>query len=123
MPQSIAIIGASSNRSKFGNMAVRAYRKLGWEVFPINPSESTIEGLPCYPSITALPKAVDRVSLYLPPPRIPPVLREIATTAAREVFFNPGTESEENLALAEELGLQPVVACSIVFAGARPGDE
>lgn len=48
---SIAIIGASSDRSKFGNKAVRAYKRKGFKVFPINPKESKIEGLKCYRSV------------------------------------------------------------------------
>jgi hypothetical protein len=43
--KSVAILGASADRSKYGNKAVRAYQQQGYTVFPINPKESEIEGL------------------------------------------------------------------------------
>ena len=64
---SIAIIGASIHTEKFGNKAVRVYKKLGWVVYPINPKEKEIENTKAYASITDLPQTPDRVSIYLPP--------------------------------------------------------
>jgi hypothetical protein len=43
--KTIAIIGASTDRNKFGNKAVRAFRQQGYQVFPVNPKEETVEGL------------------------------------------------------------------------------
>ena len=63
-PRSVAIIGASNNHRKFGNKAVRAYQHNGWDVYPVNPHESTIEGLTAYKSIVDVPSPIDRVSLY-----------------------------------------------------------
>ena len=45
MPQTVAVIGASTNRAKYGNRAVRAFRQRGYTVWPVNPHETTIEGL------------------------------------------------------------------------------
>lgn len=47
----VAVIGASSQRRKSGNQAVRAYRRRGWQVFPIHPTATEIEGLPVYRTI------------------------------------------------------------------------
>ncbi len=44
--KTVAVIGASSDRNKYGNKAVRAFRQQGYEVFPINPNEERVEGLP-----------------------------------------------------------------------------
>jgi predicted CoA-binding protein len=118
---SIAIVGASSNPEKWGNRAVRHYLELGWEVFPVNPREAEIEGLRAYPSVSAIGRAVDRVSLYLPPAKSLEALQDIADSGSREVFFNPGTESEAGIARARELGLVPIEACSIVAAPRRRG--
>ena len=71
MPDSrptVAIIGASDDRSKFGNKAVRAFRDQGWEVFPIHPTLTAVEGIPAYPDLGAVPaERFDRVSFYVPP--------------------------------------------------------
>ncbi|MBI5368362.1 MAG: CoA-binding protein [Planctomycetes bacterium] len=119
--KNIAIVGASANPEKFGNKAVRAYRQRGWNVYPINPKEATIEGLKAFKSLAEITEPLDEVSLYLPPPAVPAVLREIAAKGVKRVWFNPGTESEAALTLAEELGLEAIVACSIVGVGADPG--
>lgn len=66
-PETVAVVGASTNRAKYGNIAVRAYRDAGFTVYPINPRATTIEGLPAYPSLDTLPvDCLDRVSLYVP---------------------------------------------------------
>ena len=117
---SIAIIGASANPQKFGNKAVRAYLQQGWTVYPVNPKETTIEGLPTYKAVREIPGAVDEASLYLAPLLVPAVLQEIKAKGIKKVWLNPGTESEDAVELAEELGLEAVVACSIVGVGVDP---
>jgi predicted CoA-binding protein len=116
----VAVIGASSAPGKYGNKAVRAYLRQGWTVYPVNPTESTIEGLTSYPSITAIPGNVDRVTLYLPPHVGLTVLEAIKAKGVKEFFVNPGAESDALMAEAERLGLDPIFACSIVEIGERP---
>jgi len=117
---SVAIIGASNVREKFGNRAVRAYLRQGWTVYPVNPKETEIEGLPVFQSVTDIPGPVDRVSLYLPPEVGVKVLKDIRDKGVRELYVNPGAESDELMAEAERLGLEPIWACSIVDIGERP---
>ena len=117
---SVAIIGASNVREKFGNRAVRAYLRQGWTVYPVNPKETEIEGLPVFRSVTDIPGPVDRVSLYLPPEVGVKVLKDIRDKGVRELYVNPGAESDELMAEAERLGLEPIWACSIVDIGERP---
>jgi uncharacterized protein len=117
---SVAIVGASSAAHKYGNKAVRAYLRQGWTVYPVNPNEKTIEGLPTYASIEALPPGIDRISLYVPPGIGSTLLEAIKRNAAKELYVNPGADSDELLARAEALGLDPIVACSIVEIGERP---
>jgi predicted CoA-binding protein len=116
----VAVIGASSVREKYGNRAVRAYLRRGWTVYPVNPNEATIEGLPVYKSITDVPGDLDRVTLYLPPAVGLTVLDAIKAKGAKEFFVNPGAESDELIARAEALGLEPIQACSIIEIGERP---
>ena len=115
-----AVIGASNDRSKYGNKAVRAYQQQGYTVFPVNPRESSIEGLPVFKSILDLPGRPDLVSVYLPPKVLLKVLPEIAAKGCDELWLNPGTESPEVLTEAERLGLNPIQACSIIGLGVSP---
>lgn len=119
---SIAVIGASNDRTKYGNRAVRVYQALAWTVYPVNPRESTIEGLPSYPSVADLPGPVDRASLYVPPSVGIALLGTIAARGAKELWVNPGSGSPELVAQAQQLGLATVEGCSII-AAASAGDR
>ena len=118
--KSVAVLGASADRAKFGNKAVRAFRQQGWTVYPVNPKETEIEGLPCYKSIAELPARPKMISAYLPPPVLLKVLPDIAAKGCEELWLNPGTESGAVLAEAERLGLNVVQACSILGIGVSP---
>lgn len=117
---SVAIIGASNVREKYGNKAVRAYLRQGWTVYPVNPNERVIEGLPSFASVADIPGPVDRASLYLPPHLGVAVLDGIKAKGIKEVYVNPGAESDELMAKAEQIGLDTIWACSIVEIGERP---
>jgi predicted CoA-binding protein len=123
MPElSVAVIGASQDRRKYGNKAVRAYVESGYTVFPINPREATIEGLKSYPSLNEIPTPVDFVSLYVPPAVGLKLLPEIAAKSPRELWLNPGSESDDLIEAAADLRLRAIVACSIVALGMSPGE-
>ena len=113
----VAVVGASSDRSKFGNRAVRAFLRQGYDVKPVNPNEQTIEGLAVYPTITDIPGPVDVVSLYVPAAIGIGLLDGIAAKQPRELWINPGAESPALEARARALGLSPIYACSIVALG------
>ena len=119
--KTVAILGASADRNKYGNKAVRAYQQQGYTVFPINPRERAIEGLPVYRTIADLPARPDRVSVYLQPEVTLKLLPEIRAKGCDELWLNPGADSEEVVAEAERLGLTVVRACSIVEIGVSPG--
>jgi predicted CoA-binding protein len=123
MPDSsVAVIGASQDRRKYGNKAVRAYLESGYTVLPINPKDATIEGLKTYPSLQSTPDPVDFVSLYVPPAIGLKLLQEIAAKSPQEVWINPGSESDELIEAAADLHLRVVVACSIEALGMDPHD-
>jgi predicted CoA-binding protein len=118
--KTVAIIGASNDRNKFGNKAVRAFQQQGYTVYPINPSEPEIEGLPAFKSISDVPVRPQMVSVYVPPPVVRRLLPDIAAKGCDELWLNPGTESDEVLAEAQRLGLNIIQACSIVAVGVSP---
>ena len=120
MAKTVAIIGASADRSKFSNKAVRAFVRQGYTVIPIHPKETEIEGLKAYKSVVDVPGPIDMASLYLPPSIGERVLEDIARKGITELWVNPGAESPELVAKARGLGLKPIVACSIVGIGESP---
>lgn len=120
--KSVAVLGASSDPTKYGNKAVRAYLRHGWEVYPINPKAVEIAGCRAYARLADVPARIDRVTLYLPPARGIEALPEIAAAAPAEFFVNPGAESDQLVAEAGRLGLDPILACSIIDIGATPAE-
>lgn len=121
MKPTIAIVGASADRGKYGNKAVRAYARQGYDVYPIHPTAESIEGHQVYRSVLDVPvEQLDRISVYLPPDVGLKLVDEFARKPARELWLNPGAESPELIARAESLGLNVVVACSIVAIGESP---
>jgi acyl-CoA synthetase (NDP forming) len=120
MPKVVAVIGASSDRTKFGNRAVRAFRQHGDTVIPINLHEQEIEGLKAYRSVLDVPGTIDMASFYVPPDVGERVIEEVAKKGIAEVWLNPGAESDQLISRAQALKIQPIVACSIVAIGQNP---
>ncbi|HEX9943443.1 MAG TPA: CoA-binding protein, partial [Thermoanaerobaculia bacterium] len=89
--KTIAVLGASKDRGKYGNKCVRAYKAAGYEVFPVNPGAEEIEGLKAYRRLADVPAELERISVYLPPPLTLELLPEIAEKGAGQVWFNPGS--------------------------------
>jgi len=118
--RTVAVIGASTDRSKYGNKSVRAHIKAGFTVYPVNPKAETIEGLPVYPDLGSVPDPVDRITVYVPPRIGLALIEQIAAKKPKELWLNPGSESPELVARAEALGLHPIQACSIVDVGEDP---
>jgi predicted CoA-binding protein len=126
--KTIAVVGASASRHKFGNKCVRAYREAGYQVYPVNPAEREIEGLPVFRTLADVPAPLERISVYLPPPLTLALLPAIARAAAAgsaagtEVWFNPGSADGAVIAEARRLGIAARPGCSIVDIGRLPSE-
>lgn len=119
--KTVAVIGASNHREKWGNKAVRAFLQQGYTVYPVNPNEPEIEGLKAFATIKDIPVRLNKITVYIPPQRLVKILPDIAARGCDELFLNPGAESEEVLAECERLGLSAIQACSIIAVGVSPG--
>jgi predicted CoA-binding protein len=122
MDKRVAVLGASRNRAKFGNKSLRAHAQAGYAILPVNPDPTLdeIEGWKTYHRLEDLPKGLERVVVYLPPPVTLAALDGLATLEAKEIWLNPGTADAAVVARAAELGLPTVQGCSIVDLGLSP---
>ncbi len=120
--KTVAVVGASTDRRKFGNKGVRAFQAAGWRVIPVNPNEPAVEGLPTVASVADIAGPLDVVSFYVPPAVGLRLLPAIAAKLPGELWFNPGAESADLLRAAAALGLQTRQLCSIIAVGHRPAD-
>ncbi len=118
--KTVAIIGASSNRQKFGNKALRAFARQGYTVIPINPAESEVEGHRAYPSVLDVPGAIDMATIYVPAPIGVRVMDDLVKKGIPEVWLNPGADDRQVVDKARSLGLKTVQHCSIIAIGDSP---
>lgn len=119
-PKVVAVIGASSDRQKFGNRALRAFQRQGYTVIPINPHETEVEGVKAYRSVLDVPGAIDMATFYVPPEIGIGVMAEVAQKKIPEVWLNPGSESVDLVGRARALQIEPILACSILAIGENP---
>jgi len=110
-----ALVGASSNPAKYGNIILHNMKNAGYTIYPINPSAEEIDGIKCYPNLAALPEKPAVVDFVLPAKLSLPFLEEAAQLGIPTVWFQPGAESDENISKAEELGLKTIHhSCAMV---------
>ena len=119
--KTVAVIGASSNRDKFGNKALRAFAKRGYTVIPINPSESEVEGYRTYASVLDVPGEIDLATVYVPPETGVGIMEQLAQKGVKEVWLNPGADDVDVVSRARQLGLRTQQLCSILAIGESPG--
>ncbi|MBI4911102.1 MAG: CoA-binding protein [Acidobacteria bacterium] len=114
-----AVVGASTDRDKYGNKVLRCYQQHGREVYPINPKAPEVEGLKAFPGLAELPVPVKGLSVITPPAVTESVVREAARLGIPRVWMQPGAESPQAVALAEELGLEVIAGgpCLLVVLG------
>ena len=105
---SMAVVGVSANRRKFGNAIYQELKDRGKKVFAVNPKSDTVDGDPCYPNLTSLPEKPEGVLLVIPPAATLAVIREAASLGIERIWLQQGAESPEGEALCAELGLRVV---------------
>ena len=116
-----AVVGASTDRSKYGNRVLRCYLQNGRTVHPVHPKEGTIEGCTCYPDLRQLPEPVHGVSIVTPPAVTERIVEDVPASGARWVWMQPGAESDAAVGRAEALGLEVIAGgpCLLVALGYR----
>jgi len=116
-----AVVGASQDRSKYGNKVLRAYLQQGLPVFAVNPNAEEVEGLQAYPDLASLPEAPRGVSFITPPPVTEEGVVDAAEVGASFVWMQPGAESPTAIERAQERGLEVIAdgSCILVVLGYR----
>ncbi len=114
-----AVVGASTDRSKYGNKVLRCYQQHGRKVYPVNPKAPSVEGLPAYPSLSALPERVPAISVITPPAATEQVVRDAHAAGVKHVWMQPGAESDDAIRTAEALGMNVIAGgpCLLVAMG------
>ena len=120
--KTVAVVGASSDRRKFGNKALRAFQAQGYKVIPINPNEQEVEGLRTFPSVLDVPETIDMATVYVQPEVVVQLLDDFEKKQIPEIWVNPGADTDEVMAEARRRHLNVIFACSIVGVGRSPSE-
>ena len=118
--KTVAVIGASSNRHKFGNKALRSFERQGYRVLAINPNEAEVEGHRTFASVLDVPGTIDMATVYVPASAGVGVMEQLAQKGVAEVWLNPGADEDAVVQRARSLGLKVIQACSIIGIGDTP---
>jgi acyl-CoA synthetase (NDP forming) len=117
-PRSLAVIGASADMTKFGNIILSAILEIGFEgrVYPVNPEGGDINGLKAYRSLQEIPGEVDFAVMTIPAPAVRNSLEEclrkgvkgveILTSGFREAGTPEGRRLEEEIAQVARRGIR-----------------
>ncbi len=115
--KTLAVVGASRNRAKYGNAVYRHLRRRGYTVYAVNPKAQEVEGDPAYPDLRSLPQPVEGVVFVVPPQQTERILREAYELGVRYAWMQPGAESEKALRYCQENGIRAVAGPCILVVG------
>ncbi len=113
----IAIVGVSRSGQKFGNKIFAELKARGYQVSIVHPQAQEIGGEPCFPNLAALRGKIDGVVICVSPGQAGQVLREAVQAGVKNIWLQQGAQSPEVLALARQLGVNPVAGkCILMYA-------
>ena len=115
----IGVVGASADRSKFGNKVLRCYQRNGRQVIPVNPAQPEIEGLKSVPSVAELPAEVNSISVITPPQVTEKVVEQAVAKGIKNIWLQPGAGSDQAVQYCREQGVNLIAdgSCVLVELG------
>ena len=115
----IGVVGASSNRDKFGNKVLRCYLENGRQVVPVHPQETEIEGLACVASVADLPDEVKSISVITPPQITDKIVQAAAAKGIKNIWMQPGAQSNAAVSFCQAQGINVIAdgTCVLVELG------
>lgn len=109
--KTIAMVGASPDKTKFSYGVLRVLSETGYEIIPINPRPGLeeIRGLKVYPSLEAVGHPIDMVDVFRRPEDLPQVAQEAVQVGAKVLWGQIGVKNTEAARIAEDAGLKVVM--------------
>ena len=117
--KTIAVVGASNSRKKFGNSAYRGLRDKDYIVIPVNPKSDTIEGDRCFPDLKSIPDVVDAAIVLTSPQNADKIVDDALEKGIKKIWFQQGADFSESVEKAKKAGLD-VVSKKCIFLYAPP---
>lgn len=115
-----AVAGVSRSGTQPANAVFRKLRACGFEVIPINPRATEVEGVTCYPDLASVAGSIDGVVVVTPPDAATGVVRQAVGRGIRQIWFHrsfgTGSVSDEALKVCSEHGIRPLIGgCPLMY--------
>ena len=109
--KTIAMVGASGDKTKFSYGVLRVLHETGYDMIPVNPSLAgkDIRGLKVYPSLASIDRPVDMVEVFRSPQELPKIAEEAIAVGAKVLWGQIGVTHPEATKIAEDAGLKVVM--------------
>ena len=115
----LAVVGLSANPMRPSHFAALYMKAAGYRIFPVNPKEREILGVPCYASLKEVPAPVEIVDIFREPAAVPAIVEEAIEAGARVIWMQLGVIHEEAAQRALDAGLEVVMDACIKIEHAR----
>ena len=109
--KTIAMVGASPDKTKFSYGVLRVLSETGYDMIPINPRQGLkeIRGLKVYPSLDTIDRPVDMVEVFRKPEDLPAIAEEAVAIGAKVLWGQIGVYNEDAARIAEDAGMRVVM--------------
>jgi len=109
--KTIAMVGASADKTKFSYGVLRVLHETGYDMIPVNPmlENGEIRGLPVSPSLEAIDRPVDMVQVFRRSPELPDIAKQAVEIGAKVLWGQIGVRNDEAARIAEDAGLKVVM--------------
>ena len=115
--KTIAVVGVSRKKQKFGSTVYKELKKKGYTLFPVNPFMTEFEGDTCYPDITSIPEKPEAVLLSIPPDKTEVIMEEILNAGITKVWMQQGSQSDKAIKFCNDHNIDCVSnECILMFA-------
>lgn len=114
-----AVVGASRDRSKYGNKVLRVFLQNDRAVFAVNPNASEVEGLKSHPDLASLPQQVHGVSIITPPEITELIIEQAGQLGIKHIWLQPGAESDAAIQRAESWGMNLISGGPCILVSLR----
>jgi len=109
--KTIAMVGASGDKTKFSYGVLRVLHETGYDMIPVNPglAGQEIRGLKVYPSLAAIDRPVDMVEVFRNASELPRIAQEAVAISAKVLWGQIGVTHPDAAKIAEDAGLKVVM--------------
>ncbi len=113
----IVVFGVSQDPAKYGHKIFTALGRMGLEVYGINPKGGEVDNKPLFTDLSALNVKPDVAIMVIPPVALVPAVEQCIEAKVSEIWFQPGSRSEEAYHLAITAGLKAMEGCFMADNG------